>query len=363
MEDAIKLHPFYRGKIETTLKCCIRDFQDFGIWYTPGVSKPCLEIKDDPEKVYEHTNKWNTVAVISDGTRVLGMGDIGPKAGMPVMEGKSPPLQVPRRRRRLPAHGRHQGPGQVHRVRQARAAGPRRREPRGHLAAQVLPHPRHAARGVRDPGVARRPAGHGVRHARRPGQRAQGRRQEDRRGQDRLHRLGRRQRRHQPADLRLRRHAGPLPRRRQQGHPSQGPRRHRGRQGRVGRQVEVLPDHQRGAASGRHRRGAQGRRRLHRAQQAGPGHDREGLGQGDGARLDRLHLRQPGARDVALGRARRRAPRWSPPAVPTSRTRSTTRSASPASSAARSTCAPRRSPTRCASPPRSSSPRWPRTRA
>jgi len=89
MEDARVLHPFYRGKIETTLKCCVRDFQDFGIWYTPGVSKPCLEIKDDPEKIYEHTNKWNTVAVISDGTRVLGMGDIGPKAGMPVMEGKS----------------------------------------------------------------------------------------------------------------------------------------------------------------------------------------------------------------------------------------------------------------------------------
>ena len=89
MEDAMKLHPFYKGKIETTLKCCVRDFQDFGIWYTPGVSKPCLDIKDHPEQVYEHTNKGNTVAVISDGTRVLGMGDIGPKAGMPVMEGKS----------------------------------------------------------------------------------------------------------------------------------------------------------------------------------------------------------------------------------------------------------------------------------
>lgn len=89
MEDAIKLHPFYRGKIETTLKCCVRDFQDFAIWYTPGVSKPCLEIQADPEKAYEYTNKWNTVAVISDGTRVLGMGDIGPKAGLPVMEGKS----------------------------------------------------------------------------------------------------------------------------------------------------------------------------------------------------------------------------------------------------------------------------------
>jgi malate dehydrogenase (oxaloacetate-decarboxylating) len=89
MADALRLHPFYKGKIETTLKCCVRDFDDFAIWYTPGVSRPCLDIRDNPETVYEHTNKWNTVAVVSDGTRVLGMGDIGPKAGMPVMEGKS----------------------------------------------------------------------------------------------------------------------------------------------------------------------------------------------------------------------------------------------------------------------------------
>jgi malate dehydrogenase (oxaloacetate-decarboxylating) len=89
MQEAMELHPFYRGKIETTLKCCVRDFNDFAIWYTPGVSKPCLDIRDNPEMVYEHTNKGNTVAVVSDGTRVLGMGDIGPKAGMPVMEGKS----------------------------------------------------------------------------------------------------------------------------------------------------------------------------------------------------------------------------------------------------------------------------------
>ena len=205
MEDAMVLHPFYRGKIETTLKCCVRDFADFDIWYTPGVSKPCLDIEANPEKVYEHTNKGNTVAVISDGTRVLGMGDIGPKAGLPVMEGKVTAVQVPRRRRRLPAHGRHQGPRQVHRVRQAGPAGPRGRQPRGHRPAQVLPHPRHAARGVRDPGVARRPAGHRLRHPRRPDQRPQGGRQEDRRGQDRLHRLRRGQRRQQPPHLRLRR--------------------------------------------------------------------------------------------------------------------------------------------------------------
>ncbi len=88
-EDAMKLHPFYRGKIETALKCCVRSFDDFAIWYTPGVAAPCRAIAKDPDLVYEYTNKWNTVAVISDGTRILGLGDIGPKAGLPVMEGKA----------------------------------------------------------------------------------------------------------------------------------------------------------------------------------------------------------------------------------------------------------------------------------
>jgi malate dehydrogenase (oxaloacetate-decarboxylating) len=86
--DAMKLHPFYRGKVETALKCVVRDLNDFAIWYTPGVAAPCRAIVEDPEKVYDYTNKWNTVAVVSDGTRVLGLGDIGPKAGLPVMEGK-----------------------------------------------------------------------------------------------------------------------------------------------------------------------------------------------------------------------------------------------------------------------------------
>ena len=88
-EDAMKLHPFYRGKMQTIPKCCVRDFNDFAIWYTPGVAEPCLAIKADKERVYELTNKWNTVAVVSDGTRVLGLGDIGPEASMPVMEGKA----------------------------------------------------------------------------------------------------------------------------------------------------------------------------------------------------------------------------------------------------------------------------------
>ncbi len=87
--DAMLLHPFYKGKIETTLKCAVRDINDFAIWYTPGVAAPCKAIKSDPEQVYEHTNKGNMVAVVSDGTRVLGLGDIGPKAAIPVMEGKA----------------------------------------------------------------------------------------------------------------------------------------------------------------------------------------------------------------------------------------------------------------------------------
>ncbi len=87
--DAMRLHPFYHGKIETTLKCTVRSFNDFAIWYTPGVAAPCKAIEANPELVYEYTNKWNTVAVVSDGTRVLGLGDIGPKAGLPVMEGKA----------------------------------------------------------------------------------------------------------------------------------------------------------------------------------------------------------------------------------------------------------------------------------
>jgi malate dehydrogenase (oxaloacetate-decarboxylating) len=87
-KDAPRLHKFYKGKMGVALKCRVRDFNDFAIWYTPGVAKVCMEIAADKQKAYEYTNKWNNVAVISDGTRVLGLGDIGPEAGLPVMEGK-----------------------------------------------------------------------------------------------------------------------------------------------------------------------------------------------------------------------------------------------------------------------------------
>lgn len=82
-------HAFYKGKIETALKCAVTSVEDFGIWYTPGVASPCREIEQDQGKVFEYTNKANTVAVVSDGSRVLGLGNIGPHAGLPVMEGKA----------------------------------------------------------------------------------------------------------------------------------------------------------------------------------------------------------------------------------------------------------------------------------
>lgn len=89
MEDAMRLHPFYKGKLEVIPKCAIRSLEDFSVWYTPGVAAPCKAIAANTEEAYEHTNKGNAVAIVSDGTRVLGLGDIGPEAALPVMEGKA----------------------------------------------------------------------------------------------------------------------------------------------------------------------------------------------------------------------------------------------------------------------------------
>ena len=88
-KDAMRLHPFYRGKVEINLKVPVRNLDDFAIWYTPGVAEPCKDIQRNPHRVYDHTNKGNTIAIVTDGTRVLGLGDIGPLAALPVMEGKS----------------------------------------------------------------------------------------------------------------------------------------------------------------------------------------------------------------------------------------------------------------------------------
>jgi malate dehydrogenase (oxaloacetate-decarboxylating) len=83
------MHRFYEGKMQVIPKCAVRNVDDFAIWYTPGVAAPCREIQADPDKSFELTNRWNYVAVVSDGTRVLGLGDIGPEAALPVMEGKA----------------------------------------------------------------------------------------------------------------------------------------------------------------------------------------------------------------------------------------------------------------------------------
>ena len=88
-EESLKFHEEKRGKYEIKPTCEVKDAKDLSLAYTPGVAEPCREIHKDPSKAYTYTRKWNTVAVISDGTAVLGLGDIGPLAALPVMEGKS----------------------------------------------------------------------------------------------------------------------------------------------------------------------------------------------------------------------------------------------------------------------------------
>ncbi len=87
-EKSLELHRQWRGKLSIAPKMEIKSREDLSLAYTPGVAQPCLEIQKDPSQSYELTGRWNTVAVVTDGTAVLGLGDIGPEAGMPVMEGK-----------------------------------------------------------------------------------------------------------------------------------------------------------------------------------------------------------------------------------------------------------------------------------
>lgn len=88
MEESLKKHYEWKGKLEVTPRMSIKTREDLSLAYTPGVAQPCLEIQKDVNKSYELTRRWNTVAVVTDGSAVLGLGDIGPEAGMPVMEGK-----------------------------------------------------------------------------------------------------------------------------------------------------------------------------------------------------------------------------------------------------------------------------------
>ncbi len=87
-KESLRLHYEWKGKIEVIATTPVKSKQDLSLAYTPGVAEPCLEIQKDVDKSYELTRRWNMCAVVTDGTAVLGLGDIGPEAGMPVMEGK-----------------------------------------------------------------------------------------------------------------------------------------------------------------------------------------------------------------------------------------------------------------------------------
>ena len=86
--ESLKMHYELKGKIEIKSRASVNSKEALSLAYTPGVAQPCLEIQKDVSKSFDLTRRWNTVAVVTDGTAVLGLGDIGPEAGMPVMEGK-----------------------------------------------------------------------------------------------------------------------------------------------------------------------------------------------------------------------------------------------------------------------------------
>ena len=105
-KESLRLHGEWKGKIEMVNRVPVKTKDDLSLAYTPGVAQPCLEIQKDINKSYELTRRWNMAAVITDGSAVLGLGDIGPEAGMPVMEGV-------RRRGRFPHLRQDQGRGRV----------------------------------------------------------------------------------------------------------------------------------------------------------------------------------------------------------------------------------------------------------
>ena len=102
-QESLRLHEQWQGKLETVPKMRIETREDLALAYTPGVAEPCRKIAENPSDAYKYTMKANTVAVVSDGSAVLGLGNIGPAAAMPVMEGKCALFKDVRRRERRPA--------------------------------------------------------------------------------------------------------------------------------------------------------------------------------------------------------------------------------------------------------------------
>ena len=161
------------GKIEQRNKHPLRTRDDLSMAYTPGVARVCKAIEADPTKAFQYTIKRNTVAVVSDGTAVLGLGDIGPEAAMPVMEGKAMLFKEFAGVDAFPICLDTKDPDEIVAHGRADRARLRGDQPRGHLRAAML-RDRGAAEGrARHPGLPRRPARHGRRRARRAPERLQ----------------------------------------------------------------------------------------------------------------------------------------------------------------------------------------------
>ncbi len=160
------------GKIEIRNKVPVTSRRDLSVVYTPGVARVCLAIDKDPDLAYSMTIKGNTVAVVSDGTAILGLGDLGPKAAMPVMEGKAMLFKAFGGVDAWPICLDTKDPDEIVAIVKAIAPGLRRHQPGGHLRAPLLLHRRAAEEGAGHPRLPRRPARHGRRRARRAAQRA-----------------------------------------------------------------------------------------------------------------------------------------------------------------------------------------------
>ena len=136
--ESLALHYKLKGKLEVISRYPIQTQKDLSLAYTPGVAAPCLEIQKDPAKSFQLTRRQNMVAVITDGSAVLGLGNIGPVAGMPVMEGKCVLFKEFGRRRRLPPVRGHPGRGRDGQDHRPHLQELRRHQPGGHLRPPVL---------------------------------------------------------------------------------------------------------------------------------------------------------------------------------------------------------------------------------
>ena len=252
------------GKIEQRNKHPLKTRDDLSMAYTPGVARVCMAIHDDRDKAFQYTIKRNTVAVVSDGSAVLGLGDIGPEASMPVMEGKCMLFKefaasTRSRSSSTPTTRRDR------RHRRGDRARLRRHQPRGHLGPALLRDRGAPARVARHPRLPRRPARHRGRRARRAAQRGQDHRPPPR-GPQRADRRARRRRRRHGQDPRRRgrdpHHRLRLTRR--AAHPARRlPRRHH-----AARQALVRGGDEPRAPHRRPRRRDRRRRPLHRARPA-----------------------------------------------------------------------------------------------